>query len=137
MQLAMTLCATVSQRLVRTADGKGRVAAIEIMINTPTIRKLIEEGKIGMIDKIMAESASLYKMQTYNQHLFQLVKDGIITREDALSISLNPNDLRIMFQTQMVMEGEKAEQKASPEQKPPIGRGPSPFGQKPTGHGGR
>jgi twitching motility protein PilT len=137
MQLAMTLCATVSQRLVRTSDGKGRVAAIEIMINTPTIRKLIEEGKIGMIDKIMAESASLYKMQTYNQHLFQLVKDGIITREDALSISLNPNDLKIMFQTQMVMEGEKAEQKASPEQKPPIGRGPSPFGQKPTGHGGR
>jgi twitching motility protein PilT len=66
MQLAMTLCATVSQRLVRTSDGKGRVAAIEIMINTPTIRKLIEEGKIGMIDKIMAESTSLYKMQTYN-----------------------------------------------------------------------
>ena len=137
LQLAMTLCATVSQRLVRTSDGKGRVAAIEIMINTPTIRKLIEEGKIGMIDKIMAESASLYKMQTYNQHLFQLVKDGIITREDALSISLNPNDLKILFQTQMVMEGEKAERKASPEQKPSLGQGPSPFGQKPTGHGGR
>jgi twitching motility protein PilT len=137
MQLAMTLCATVSQRLVRTSDGKGRVAAIEIMINTPTIRKLIEEGKIGMIDKIMAESASLYKMQTYNQHLFQLVKDGIITREDALSISLNPNDLKIMFQTQMVMEGEKTERKVSPEQKPPLGQGPSPFGQKPGSHGGR
>jgi twitching motility protein PilT len=137
MQLAMTLYATVSQRLVRTSDGKGRVAAFEIMINTPTIRKLIEEGKIGMIDKIMAESASLYKMQTYNQHLFQLVKDGIITREDALSISLNPNDLKIMFQTQMVMEGEKTERKVSPEQKSPLGQGPSPFGQKPGSHGGR
>jgi twitching motility protein PilT len=123
MQLAMTLYATVSQRLVKTTDGKGRVAAVEIMINTPTVRKLIEEGKVGMIDKIMAESASLYKMQTYNQHLFQLVKDGIITREDALSISLNPNDLKIMFQTQMVTS--------------PPAQGPSPFGQKPTGHGGR
>lgn len=123
MQLAVTLSATISQRLVRTADGKGRVAAVEIMINTPTIRKLIEEGKIGMIDKIMAESASLYKMQTYNQHLFRLVKDGIVTREDALSISLNPNDLRIMFQTQIPTS--------------PPGQGTSPFGGRATGHGGR
>jgi twitching motility protein PilT len=123
MQLAMTLCATVSQRLVRTADGKGRVAAVEIMINTPTIRKLIEEGKIGMIDKIMAESASLYKMQTYNQHLFQFVKEGIITKEEALSTSLNPNDLKILFQTQMPIS--------------PPAQGASPLGQRPTGHGGR
>ena len=123
MQLAMTLCATVSQRLVRTADGKGRVAAVEIMINTPTIRKVIEEGKIGMIDKIMAESASLYKMQTYNQHLFQLVKEGIITKEEALSTSLNPNDLKILFQTQMPIS--------------PPAQGASPLGQRPTGHGGR
>jgi twitching motility protein PilT len=122
MQLAMTLCATVAQRLVRTADGKGRVAAVEIMINTPTIRKLIAEGKIGMIDKIMAESASLYKMQTYNQHLLQLVKDGITTKEDALSISLNPNDLKIMFQTQMPIS--------------PPAQGSSPFGQKPASRGG-
>jgi twitching motility protein PilT len=137
MQLATTLCATISQRLVKTADGKGRVAVVEIMINTPTIRKLIEEGKIGTIDKVISDSTSLYKMQTYNQHLFQFVKDGIITKEDALGISLNPNDLKIMFQTQMPMEGEKAEGKPTPEQKPLLGQGPSPFGQRPTGRGGR
>jgi twitching motility protein PilT len=123
MQLATTLCATISQRLAKTADGKGRVAVVEVMINTPTIRKLIEEGKIGAIDKVISDSASMYKMQTYNQHLFQLVKEGTITKEDALSISLNPNDLKIMFQTQMTI--------------PPPGQGSSPFGQRPTGHGGK
>ena len=101
MQLAMTLCAIVSQRLIKKSDGSGRAAVIEVMINTPTIRKMIEEGKIGAIDKAIHDSASLYKMQTMNQHLFQLVKEGTITQEGALSISNNPNDLRIMFQTQM------------------------------------
>jgi twitching motility protein PilT len=101
MQLAMTLCAIISQRLIKKSDGSGRVAVIEVMINTPTIRKMIEEGKIGAIDKAIHDSASLYKMQTMNQHLFQLVKEGTITQEAALGISNNPNDLRIMFQTQM------------------------------------
>jgi twitching motility protein PilT len=101
MQLAMTLCAIISQRLIKKSDGSGRVAVIEVMINTPTIRKMIEEGKIGAIDKAIHDSASLYKMQTMNQHLFRLVKEGTITQEAALGISNNPNDLRIMFQTQM------------------------------------
>ena len=119
MQLAMTLCATVSQRLVKKADGSGRVAVIEVMINTATIKKLIEEEKIGAIDRAIHESASLYKMQTMNQHLFQLVKDGTVTKEDALSISNNPNDLRIMFQTQM------------PEMESPHVQKPSTLGQRP------
>jgi twitching motility protein PilT len=101
MQLAMTLCATISQRLIKKSDGSGRVAVIEVMINTPTIRKMIEEGKTGAIDKAIHDSASLYKMQTMNQHLFRYVHEGVITKEDALSISNNPNDLRIMFQTQV------------------------------------
>jgi len=101
MQLAMTLLATISQRLIKRSDGSGRVAVIEVMINTPTIRKMIEEGKIGAIDKAIHDSASLYKMQTMNQDLFKLVKEEVITKEDALGISSNPNDLRIMFQTQM------------------------------------
>jgi twitching motility protein PilT len=137
MQLATTLCATISQRLVKTADGKGRVAVVEIMINTPTIRKLIKEGKIGAIDKAISDSTSLYQMQTYNQHLFQLVKDGIVTKEDALAISLNPNDLKIIFQTQMPMEGERAEGRPTPGEKPPPGQRLPPFGQRPTEKGGR
>lgn len=118
MQLAMTLHATVSQRLVKKSDGSGRVAIIEIMINTPTIRKMIEEGKIGAIDKAIQDSASLYKMQTMNQHLFQRVIEGVITKEDALSVSNNANDLRIMFQTQMPGAQPAAQQQASPQPKP-------------------
>lgn len=101
MQLAMTLCATLSQRLIKKSDGSGRVAVMEVMINTPTIKRMIEEGKVGAIDKAIHDAASLYKMQTMNQDLFRLVKEGVIMKEDALSFSNNPNDLRIMFQTQM------------------------------------
>lgn len=118
MQLAMTLHATVSQRLVKKSDGSGRVAIIEIMINTPTIRKMIEEGKIGAIDKTIQESASLYKMQTMNQHLLQRVIEGVITKEDALSVSNNANDLRIMFQTQMPGAQPAAQQQAPTQPKP-------------------
>lgn len=134
MQLAMTLVATVSQSLVKTSDGKARVAVIEIMINTPTIRKLIQEGKVGMIDKMIADSAALYKMQTMNQHLFQYVKDGIITKEDALNISRNPNDLRIMFQTQMSQPSQEPsqEQETPSGQRPPFAQRPSPFGKRST-----
>ena len=108
MQLAMTLLSTVSQRLIKRSDGSGRIAVVEVMINTPTIKKMIEEGKVGAIDKAIHDSASLYKMQTMNQDLFRLVKEGAITKEDALSISNNPNDLRIMFQTQMTGEPPKS-----------------------------
>jgi twitching motility protein PilT len=109
MQLAMTLLSTISQRLIKRSDGSGRAAIIEIMIVTPTIRKMIEEGKIGAIDKAIHDSTSLYKMQTMNQDLLRLVKEGAITKEDALSISNNPNDLRIIFQTQMVGEPPKSQ----------------------------
>jgi twitching motility protein PilT len=125
MQLAMTLCSTVSQRLIKKSDGSGRVAVIEVMINTPTIRKMIEEEKTGGIDKAIHDSASLYKMQTMNQHLFQLVKEGVITQEGALSVSNNPNDLKIMFQTQMPAAEAKPAQK------------PSPLGQRPSGLEGK
>lgn len=124
-QLAMTLCSTVSQRLIKKSDGSGRVAVIEVMINTPTIKKMIEEGRTDAIDKAIHDSASLYKMQTMNQHLFHLVKEGVITQESALSVSNNPNDLKIMFQTQM------PEAEAKPAQKP------SPLGQRPSGLEGK
>jgi len=117
MQLAMTLCSTISQRLIMKSDGSGRVAVVEIMINTPTIKKMIEEGKTGAIDKAIHDSASLYKMQTMNQHLFQYVNEGTVTREDALALSNNPNDLRIMFQTQT--PGVSPTPPASPAQRPP------------------
>jgi twitching motility protein PilT len=104
IRTAMSLVATVAQKLIKASDGSGRTAVMEIMINTPTVRKLIIEEKLDLIDKTIEESAKLYKMQTFNQHLFQLVKEGTLTKEDALSTSYNPNDLRIMFQTKFVEE---------------------------------
>lgn len=100
MQLANVLVCIVSQRLIKRIDGKGRVAGVEILINTPTIKKLIEENKIGQITKAMEDSASFYKMQSFNQALFQLVKNKMIAPEEAFAISENPNDLKIQFQTQ-------------------------------------
>ncbi|MBI4395551.1 MAG: type IV pilus twitching motility protein PilT, partial [Elusimicrobia bacterium] len=74
MQLAKCLCSVVAQRLLKRSDGNGRVAVLEVMINTPTIQKLIEDNRVGAIGKAIEESASFYKMQSFNQALFQLIK---------------------------------------------------------------
>ncbi len=102
LQIAAVLIAIVSQRLIKRADGTGRVAAVELMINSPMVRKLIEENKPGQIPKVMEESSSFYKMQTYNQALIQLVKDNHITLDEAVKVSDNPSDLKIKLQTQGV-----------------------------------
>ncbi len=115
IRTAMSLIATVAQKLIKKSDGSGRTAVMEVMINTPTVRKLIIDEKLDQIDKAIEDSAKLYKMQTFNQHLFSIVRDGVLTKEDALAASYNPNDLRIMFQTQMV--GDKVEN-AKKAQKP-------------------
>jgi twitching motility protein PilT len=133
MQLAMTLHATVSQRLIKTSDGKQRVPVVEIMINTPTIRKLIEEDKTGMIDKVIADSESFYKMQTQNQHLLKLIKDNIVTQEDALKVSKNANDLKIMLQTKMSTAKKESDKNSRnfkesiPDNRTSQGKKPSPF----------
>lgn len=119
IRTSASLVATVAQQLVKRSDGKGRIAVLEIMINTPTIRKLISEEKLDQIDKAIAESAQLYKMQTMNQHLFQLVKEGVLTKEDALNASHNPNDLRIMLQTQAFTAKKEGDKKASLGPQPP------------------
>ncbi|HXJ84194.1 MAG TPA: PilT/PilU family type 4a pilus ATPase [Candidatus Methylomirabilis sp.] len=100
MQLAKSLLAVVSQRLLKRADGTDRVAVQEIMINTPLVQKLIEEGKIGALGKAIEESVTFHKMQSLNQALLQHVKAKLITAEAALAVSTNPNDLKIQLQTQ-------------------------------------
>ncbi len=118
IRTAVSLVATVAQQLVKRSDGSGMVAILEIMISTPTIRKLISEQRLDEIDKTIAESAHLYKMQTINQHLLQLIKDDILTKEDALNASYNPNDLRVMLQTQTAYKG-SADKKSPFASKPP------------------
>ena len=104
MQLAKCLLSVVSQRLVRRADGQGRVAVQEIMINTPTVQKLIEDDKIGGLAKAIEDSATFYKMQSFNQALLQHIKAKTISAEEALAASRNANDLRIQLQTQGLLD---------------------------------
>ena len=135
MQIGSALGAIISQNLIKPSIGQKRVPVVEIMINTATIRKLIHESKVGLIDKAIADSALLYKMQTQNQHLFKLINDGIITKEDALRSSRNPNDLRIMFQTRsMHTDNDQEEDKNAAKSAGIMGKKTSPFkDSKPPG----
>jgi twitching motility protein PilU len=93
LNLALNLKGILSQRLVKTIDG-GRVAAIEILINTPRIADLIDQWEIGEIKETMAAGKN-YGMQTFDQHLLQLWKQGVISEDEALKNADSVNDLRL------------------------------------------
>jgi twitching motility protein PilT len=96
-QMGLALQAVVSQRLVRRADGSGRVAAMEIMINSPQIRELILEGKTTSIEKAMASSGDFYRMQTFNQSLAKMILDKSISEAEGCAASTSPNDLKLLI----------------------------------------
>ena len=96
MDLSLNLHAMVSQRLLPKKDGKGRVAAIEIMLNSPLISDLIFKGEVHEIKEIMKKSREL-GMQTFDQALFDLYESGRITYEDALRNADSVNDLRLQI----------------------------------------
>jgi len=93
LNLAMNMKAILSQRLVKTPEG-GRVAAIEILINTPRIADLIEKWDIGGIKEAM-ENGKNYKMQTFDQCLLRLWKEGLIDEDQAFVNADAINDLRL------------------------------------------
>jgi twitching motility protein PilU len=94
MDLSLNLRGMISQRLIPRKEGKGRVAAIEIMLNSPLISDLIFKGDVHEIKEIMKRSREL-GMQTFDQHLFELYDNGHITYEDALRNADSVNDLRL------------------------------------------
>ena len=96
MDLSLNLRALVSQRLLPKKDGKGRVAAIEIMLNSPLISDLIFKGEVHEIKEVMKRSREL-GMQTFDQALFDLYEAGRITYEDALRNADSINDLRLQI----------------------------------------
>ncbi len=96
MDLSLNLRAMIAQQLIPTADGKGRRAAIEILINTPLASDLIRKGEVHKLKELMTRSNEL-GMQTFDQALFRLYSDGIITYEDALNSADSKNDLRLMI----------------------------------------
>ena len=99
MDLSLNIRALVSQRLIAKKDGKGRAAAVEIMLNSPLIQDLIFKGEVHEIKEIMKKSREL-GMQTFDQHLFELYEGGHISYEDALRNADSVNELRLMIKLQ-------------------------------------
>jgi twitching motility protein PilU len=104
MDLSLNLRSFVSQRLIAKRDGKGRVPAVEVLLNSPLIADLIFKGEVSEIKEIMKKSNEL-GMQTFDQALFQLHEAGHISYEDALRNADSVNDLRLRIK----LEGHEAQ----------------------------
>ena len=96
MDLSSNMKAIISQRLVRTEDGRGRRAAVEIMLNTPLMSDLILKGNFHELKEVMSKSREL-GMQTFDQALFDLYNQGAIAYEEALRNADSVNELRLQI----------------------------------------
>ena len=94
--LALNLRAIVAQQLIQTTDGIGRVAAIEVLLNSPMVAELIKKGDISGIKEVMAKSKEM-GMQTFDQALFDLYQKSQISYADAIHHADSPNDLLLMI----------------------------------------
>jgi len=94
MDLSLNLKAVISQRLIPLREGKGRAAAVEVLLNSPLISDLIFKGEIHEIKEIMKKSREL-GMQTFDQALFDLYEAGRISYEDALRFADSTNEVRL------------------------------------------
>ena len=142
--LALTLLAVLSQRLIPRSDGKGRAAALEIMVNSPNISQLLAKAQTHMLDEAIAKSSTYWHMQTFNQALCILVKQGKIKPTVALENSTNPGDLRLALRgvgigsaeldklTETLVEAEVVEEKPSGDTRQTPGPQDKP---KPPGQG--
>ena len=98
LQLGSVLKAVISQRLVPRADGKGRVAAVEILKATARVRELIEDkDRTKEINDAIAQGHQTYGTQTFDQSLMQLVRQGLITYDEAYRQASNPDDFALRF----------------------------------------
>lgn len=102
--LALNLRGIIAQQLVPTMDGHSRVAAIEVLLNSPYISELIKKGDVGSIKEVMEKSNEL-GMQTFDQALFNHYQNGLITYADALHHADSPNDLRLMIKLRSNEQG--------------------------------
>jgi twitching motility protein PilT len=92
-RLADALYATISQRLVRTLDGKSMLAAQEIMITSPGIREAISDAqRVGEIYTYISKGKKTSGSQTFDQHLLELLKAELISQEEAMSVATSPED---------------------------------------------
>ena len=96
MDLSLNLKAIVAQQLIPKADGSGRRAAIEVLLNTPLAAELIRKGEIHKLKELMKRSNE-HGMITFDQHLYRLYEEGVISYENALAHADSANDVRLMI----------------------------------------
>jgi twitching motility protein PilT len=127
LQLGSILKAVISQRLIPRMDGQGRVPAVEVMISTPYIAECIQEKeKTSLIRDAITAGVSQYGMQTFDQSIFQLYRDGYISFEQGLRYSTNPDNfkLRVMgIQSTLDMALEEMEKTMSKVDREGEGKG--------------
>jgi len=100
LRVSEALHAVVSQRLLPRADGHGRAAALEVLLVTGTVRDMIrEKDRTASLHDYIRESREQYGMQTFDQHLMDLLSDDIVTYETALAASSNPSDFQLQVKT--------------------------------------
>lgn len=109
MDISLNLRAIIAQQLLPTTDGKGRVAAVEVLLNSPLASDLIRKGNVHELKELMKKSTNI-GMQTFDQHLYKLFEAGKITYEDALSHADSANDLRLMIKLSAETNPELADQ---------------------------
>lgn len=111
MDLSLNTKAFISQRLIPREGGIGRIASMEIMLNTPLIQDLIFKGEVGQIKEIMSKSTRL-GMQTFDQSLFALYEEGVITYEEAMRNADSKNELRLKIKLESKRDSSAADQQA-------------------------
>jgi len=111
MDLSLNTKAFVSQRLIPREGGIGRIAAMEILLNTPLIQDLIFKGEVGQIKEIMAKSTRL-GMQTFDQALFSLYESAAISYEEAMRNADSKNELRLRIKLESKRDSAIADQQS-------------------------
>ncbi len=111
MDLSLNTKAFIAQRLIPREGGIGRIAAMEIMLNTPLVQDLIFKGEVGQIKEIMAKSTRL-GMQTFDQALFYLYEDGIVSYEEAMRNADSKNELRLRIKLESKRDSSIADQQS-------------------------
>jgi twitching motility protein PilU len=111
MDLSLNTKAFISQRLIPRETGIGRVASMEIMLNSPLIADLIFKGEVGQIKEIMAKSTRL-GMQTFDQSLYDLYEEGVISYEEAMRNADSKNELRLRVKLESKRESSVADRQS-------------------------
>jgi twitching motility protein PilU len=109
MDLSLNTKAFIAQRLIPREGGIGRIAAMEIMLNTPLVQDLIFKGEVGQIKEIMAKSTRL-GMQTFDQALFYLYEEGTVSYEEAMRNADSKNELRLRIKLESKRDSSIADQ---------------------------